>query len=558
MKRILSMLIVLSMLLCLTACGTSETNEPAASAETSASVQAQDTEPLYTATKSELEEQTAIDQMLLAEAEAGYTFDEPLVVVDPYGNAPLSALVIFDTEEEAEVSMTVKGHNEKDDITASFTKGKRHILPIHGLYAGQETEVELKLSNGAVQTLSIATDPLEQNIAKGEIIELDPNFYDFSELSFVYNPFDIAGYDSEGDVRYYSSVAATPLTRLSNGHYIGYTKGILPGVASAAYAGIIEFDLIGRVFNQYELPGGVHHETIELPNGNLLVSTAHDNRAVTDDRIVEIDPKTGSVVWELDLCQMMDMKDGSCANRTDEDWFHHNSLWYDEETDCVLLSGRHVDAIVCVEKSTKMLKWILGTNEGWTNTDASLFFTPKGDENFEWQYEQHNVSVIPDHDSNPATMDILLFDNGCIRAKTTSEIPAVSGKDVYSRAVVYHINSDEMTISQEWEYGKDRGDAWYSSYISGATYDQTDDTFWICSGGIRYDATTGSYDVPIGSTGSGDVVGLTYLDAVSPDGTLKYEMKLYRNSFRITRMSPYDAQATALDLTVSGNRFVIE
>ena len=38
--------------------------------------------------------QTRTDEQLQAEEEAGYTFAEPLVVVDPYGNAPLSAEIL--------------------------------------------------------------------------------------------------------------------------------------------------------------------------------------------------------------------------------------------------------------------------------------------------------------------------------------------------------------------------------------------------------------------------------------------------------------------------------
>ena len=84
-------------------------------------------------------------------------------------------------------------------------------------------------------------------------------------------------------------------------------------------------------------------------------------------------------------------------------------------------------------------------------TDYYAYFdqyilTPIG-EDFEYQYIQHAVEVMPDLDNNPDTVDIILFDNGDFRKET---------KDCYSRMVHYRINEVEMTVEQIWEYGSDR------------------------------------------------------------------------------------------------------
>lgn len=61
----------------------------------------------------------------------------------------------------------------------------------------------------------------------------------------------------------------------------------------------------------------------------------------------------------------------------------------------------------------------------------------------------------------------MMFDNGTAKVKLSDNDNRVSGDDIYSRAVVYHINTDDMTIEQVFEYGKERGPEWYSDWISG-------------------------------------------------------------------------------------------
>ncbi len=573
MKKRMIML-MLAAVLSLSACGgqggessapEESSQETSAPASQEASTQAEPTkeEPapaaaLHTAVQSELEEQTAIDRQLMAEAELGYSFEEPFVIVNPDGNAPLSALVIFDTEAETEVSVKVKGHDAKDDIMTTFPAEKRHILPILGLYSGQETEVELTLADGTAKTLSVATEPVNEMYTKAEIVELDETLYDFSQLTFVFSPATgVQAYDSAGDLRFHSDIPAMPLRKLSNGNYAVCVPNDAEGGAGITFKGVMEMDLCGRIYNRYDVPGGVHHEVRELSNGNLLVASSRSDKSTISDFVIEIERETGNIVWELDLLELLDPTDGaSMCRSTQTDWFHNNNFWYDEATDSLLLSGRMVDAVVCVEKSTKTLKWILGSNEGWTKTDSSLFFTPVEDgSEFEWQFAQHDSSILPDEDGNPATMDILLFDNGMTRAKPQNADKAVTGKDVYSRAVVYHINTEDMTISQKWQYGKERGESWYSSYISGATYDEATDVFWICAGGIMYDPAADSYDVANAGAG-GNVERYALIDAVKDD-ELIYELKIKRHTFRCLRTELYDGQNHSVDMSVPGKWFVI-
>ena len=244
--------------------------------------------------------------------------------------------------------------------------------------------------------------------------------------------------------------------------------------------GMIEVDLLGKIYREYMIPGGQHHDFVELPDGNLLVASDSPDLSTVEDYVVEIDRETGAVVWELDMKDLISQEDGQSASMDSDgseeaDWFHNNGLAYDAENDLVLLSARHKDAIVAVNKEDKSLAWILGDPTGWDGVDPSYFFTPEG-EDFEWFYAQHNVSILDNG-------DIALFDNGTAKVKRVDGDNRVSGDNVYSRAVVYQIDTENMTVSQVTEYGKERGADWYSDWISGVvSLDGTQDHLWITAG----------------------------------------------------------------------------
>lgn len=69
-------------------------------------------------------QQSEIDSKLKAEYESGeYSLDDPFVVVNPYGISPLTALVMFDTDEDVQVAVKVIGHQVEEDIGLSTGGG---------------------------------------------------------------------------------------------------------------------------------------------------------------------------------------------------------------------------------------------------------------------------------------------------------------------------------------------------------------------------------------------------------------------------------------------------
>ena len=97
--------------------------------------------------------------------DTNYSIDDPKVILNPYGNSPLTAIVIFKTKDLTTATVTVKGKNGSDDLTHTFTPTKIHILPIYGLFAGYDNKVVIEVS-GKIKEITIKTDGLPDDFAK--------------------------------------------------------------------------------------------------------------------------------------------------------------------------------------------------------------------------------------------------------------------------------------------------------------------------------------------------------------------------------------------------------
>ncbi len=55
-------------------------------------------------------------------------------------------------------------------------------------------------------------------------------------------------------------------------------------------------DLIGKIYAEYRLPGGYHHDQFEMEDGNLLVLTECFENGTVEDMCVLIDRADGSIL----------------------------------------------------------------------------------------------------------------------------------------------------------------------------------------------------------------------------------------------------------------------
>ena len=455
----------------------------------------------------------------------GYTLDNPNIIVDPYHNSPLTALVIFETEEEVAPKVTIPGEDELTTYTKTFEKNKVHYLPILGLYPDKVNKITIEYGD-VKKTLKIKTAKLPEDFIMPTEIEKDEDeltndLYFFTPSSSGYT----CAYDVNGDVRWYLTNKATwKIDRLENGHLLVSTERL---VNSPYYlTGLYEMDMLGKIYVEYSLPGGYHHDYYEMPNGNILVASDDFNNdsGTVEDYIVELDRETGKIVKTIDLKDILNMEDGKSENWVDYDWFHNNSVWYDEKTNSITLSGRHQDAVINIDYDTEKLNWIIGDSTNWSEEYQKYFFTPEGDD-FEWQWSQHAAMITPEG-------YVFIFDNGNNKSKNKDEY--VDAEDSYSRGIMYKIDTEKMTIKQVFEYGKERGSEFYSPYISDVDY-LAKDHYIIHSGGIVYVDGKNS-NQPAGISGADKLVS----DTVEiKDDKVIFEIKLPSNNYRVEKMSLY-------------------
>ncbi len=460
----------------------------------------------------------------------GYTIDNPNVLLDPYDASPLTALILFETEEEVSPKVTIEGKDKLTTIETEFAKNTKHYLPIYGLYADYNNKVDISytLSDGKKITkqVEIQTDKLPDDFVlptsvKKDSSKLTNDLYFFTPSSKGYT----CAYDVNGDVRWYlSNNAVWDNTRLKNGHMMVSTERL---VNSPYYmTGLYEIDLLGHIYNEYSLKGGYHHDYFELPNGNLLVaSDDFNNEAGTvEDYIVELDRTTGNIVKTWDLKDVLNMEDGKSENWSNYDWFHNNSVWYDESTNSITLSGRHQDAVINIDYTSGKLNWIIGDSTNWSSEYQKYFFTPVG-KDFEWQWSQHAAMITPEG-------YVFIFDNGNNKSKDSSKY--VEASNSYSRGVMYKIDTDKMTIEQVYEYGKERGSSFYSPYISDVDY-LSKNHYLIHSGGIVYvDGKNSNQPAGFSSntTLKSDTVELL-------NDKVIFELVLPTNNYRVEKLSLY-------------------
>ena len=472
---------------------------------------------------------------LLKQLEKGnYTAENPLVQLNPYLISPLTALILFYTDTAQEIQVTVKGKNPQGDILHVFPRSRKHVLPVYGLYPDYENMVELRLSGGEITTVKIRTEPLPKEVpcptlCKGSKEHMGDNVIFLTQTSKA----DALACDYNGDVRWYLTINVSfDLKRLRNGHLLTGTDRLirLPYYVSGVY----EMGVHGKIYKEFRLPGGYHHDTFEMEDGNILMLSQEPDGQTVEDWLVLVERKTGNILktWDYKKILPYECETTYSGSGRAHDWFHNNAVWYDKKTNSITLSGRHQDAIINIDYDSGDLNWIIGDPDGWPeNYVEKYFFTPVGDD-FEWSYEQHGVVVCPDG-------DIMMFDNGHYRSKKKENYMPASQS--YSRGVKYQIDQKKRTIRQIWQYGKERGADFFSPYICNVEY-YGDGRYMVHSGGIAY--KDGKPLEGLGSMDGGENTVLNSITCEIVNDQVVYELQVPSNAFRAEKIPFYYAGET--------------
>ena len=263
---------------------------------------------------------------------------------------------------------------------------------------------------------------------------------------------------------------------------------------------IIEVDQAGIVQDEWRL-----FDILDAYRDNILKTL--DQGAVC----LNIDESKAGQTMSADELAALDTNDtfgdivGSGPGRN---WAHVNSVDYDPTDDSIIISSRHQSAIIKIGRDKKV-KWIIGAHEGWKDEYKKYLLQPvdaagkkidcpngkcPGYENpaggFDYSWTQHTAYYIKEL-SKPGEAWVTSFDNGDGRG---IEQPAFASEK-YSRAVIYKVDEKKMTVQQMWEFGKERGNGWYSPVTSLTQYMKDKNSIFVYSAtaGANFDFKTGAF-----------------------------------------------------------------
>jgi arylsulfate sulfotransferase len=278
----------------------------------------------------------------------------------------------------------------------------------------------------------------------------------------------LLGVDEEGEIVWFldddslGDTADRDARLLDDGSILVLTRGGFRVVSAS-----------GENLGDFEGSTRVHHDAMPSSDGGWMLLSNEERTLQVDalggetlvkgDVAVQVDPD-GEILWSWSTFDHLDterfpgqLSTNASGQTGSVDWTHGNSVFHDMESDLVLLSLRHQNQVVAIDRGSSEIAWILG--EGGD-------FELVGDTG--WFYSQHNAQLLSDD-------RVLLYDNG-------TERPQEDGGQ-YSRAVLMQLDHDAHTAGVVWSYEVDD----YTSFLGGVTELSTGN-FLICAGGATGNA----------------------------------------------------------------------
>lgn len=429
----------------------------------------------------------------------------PTLTLNPSGHAPLAVLLTAETDEVSRLSIEID-NGRRTFYSSPPTLASLHAVPLIGFLAGTTHTLRITAEdlagNQTTAVVVLATPALPADFPQIQVDAAVPDQMEPGVTLFA-GRFGTAtqtgGYifflnDLGEVVWYYQNDDWSPgdAELLRNGNLLFLHGGSL-----------VEIDVLGTFVQQWFPTGPLaiqpqphaitvdvdyfHHEAYELPEGEdadflvlssefrffpdypidpLDLSRTSPNGAVVGDKIVEF-RRDGTIVRELSLLDVLDPYRitysslggfwNTLYGRVTYDWSHANAVVIDPRDDTYVVSLRHQDAVVKIERDTGRLVWILGNALRWAPSWQPFLFQSTSP-TFEWPFGQH----APEYSADGL---LVLFDNGNYRA--TPPDPPLDPSLLYSRAVAYRLDESRLQLSEEWAYGGP-SDPWYSSAVGDA------------------------------------------------------------------------------------------
>lgn len=374
-----------------------------------------------------------------------------LAVINPYCQAPLTALLLFVTEKPCRVRVSLE-----DGLCSHITEPEtEHRVPILGLRAGCRNTVTVQVLNGEGETflsrkVFLYTKPLPEMLSHMISVQRHTKA-SASPLTFVYGgdtkyPY---AFDESGEIRYYlnRNPKAYGLFPISQGRFLFLMKRFsAPSFANPHSVLCQEMDLFGRVIREYYVPEGIHHDGCEMTaGGDLLLASSSKNEFV-EDTLIQIERETGKIVKRLCLAEVL----SNHAYFNFFDWAHINTVSYRPEDHTVLICMRNLHTVMLLDWETNEIRWLFSDPVVWKGTPyEAKVLEPVGDISFSYQAHASYWLEQPFVEEKHA---LIIYDNHWNKRCPVKGFD----KDSKSYVRIYEIDEKHKTVALKQSYGNEK------------------------------------------------------------------------------------------------------
>ena len=460
---------------------------------------------------------------------------------NPHGIAPLTAYLHVRAEEPVQASIKVLGRipiEKKFDVFSDSLQ-----LPVLGLYPARSNKIEVTLMHEqgtVVDTVEVSTTPVPEIFPRISIDALDranmepgmhgcdihfANYGKFRSIPMIF--------DDRGTIRWYLDLSSygrmlAPFQRLSDGNLLMVSRHR-----------IHEFDMMGKIVSETEIDNnyGMHHDVIEIPGDRLLICVGKRDAVIRlenellisdSDFIILYDRKNSKVLKEWDMAKHLDVSRNDLNFFRPGDWLHMNGLAYDESDNSIIVSGKN-QGLIKISWEDELI-WIMSPHKNWGRSgrlgegrETRPYLLTALDENgkpypssvqlgvqseagFDFPWGPHAPELLPNG-------NLMLFDNGTYRN--------FGDKNRYSRAVEYKVNEENKTMQEVWQYGKERGEDFYSSIVSDVDFLPESNHVLVTSGYLYPRENHSAKIVEVDYNSKEEIFEATlYLKTVNGDGSV--------------------------------------
>lgn len=343
------------------------------------------------------------------------SFKSPKVILDPYNNSPLSAIIIFSTDKITGIKLYVN-----DVFMTNVEKSLSHVIPVYGLRENYNNKVTLIDDFNNKNDVYIKTAKIT-----------DDNFYEYSttnesnEYLFVNSPSGKYVIDNEGYISWYGDISSLDIDINSDKKIYFIDER----------SRIIERDYMGKISRTYYNDRySYSSHKITKTNNEMIILIDYSNV------ILFVDYNNGKILNRISLAEIFKSIDNN-FDLSDE-LFYVNYFDYDEKNNTILISIRGLHTIVNYDLNTNEISWIFTNNEIFSSKFDKYKINLVSGKYF---YGQHTPILIGNL--------LYVFNNNNFY---------VEEKNDTSSALIYEING--MNAREVYSYDSKYISMWYGSF----------------------------------------------------------------------------------------------